>query len=139
MKYKVIAHFQTLFMQGLQHISIKHEWFLILLISVISVMSHLLITSHTTRAVVLIPTFLVLCKMFDLNPVAVVFIALIGINYCVTFPVSSKALLIFYELEERPFTTRQLAYLSLYLMPMYIIVMVVMYFIYWQFTGLHLK
>ncbi|QDW99668.1 SLC13 family permease [Staphylococcus agnetis] len=138
-KYKVIAHFQTLFMQGLQHISIMNEWFLILLISVISVMSHLLITSHTTRAVVLIPTFLILCKMFDLNPVAVVFIALIGINYCVTFPVSSKALLIFYELDERPFTTRQLAYLSLYLMPMYIIVMVVMYFIYWQFTGLHLK
>lgn len=138
-KYKVIAYFQKHMIEVLHDIPTTNEGVLIFLISVISVLSHLLITSHTTRAVVLIPVFLLLSQLFNLNDVAVVFIALIGINYCVTLPVSSKALLIFYELKERPFTTKQLAQLSIWLMPVYVGIMVAFYFIYWQFTGLHLR
>ncbi|NLK10911.1 MAG: SLC13 family permease, partial [Staphylococcus equorum] len=101
--------------------------------------SHLLITSHTTRAVVLVPTVLIFAETFELNPMSVVFITLIGINYCLTLPVSSKALLIFYELDDRPFNTSQLLKLNMWLLPIYVVFMVLMYLFYWQFIGLKLK
>lgn len=138
-KYQVVDYFQNQMMHAIKALPIAHEWFLVLLLSTVSVLSHLVITSHTTRAVVLIPAFILLAQLLSLNPVAIVFIVLIGMNYCVTFPVSSKALLIFYELEPRPYTTKQLAQVSLYLMPLYIGLMIIMYFVYWQFMGLHLK
>lgn len=138
-KYQVVDYFQNQMMHAIKALPIAHEWFLVLLLSTVSVLSHLVITSHTTRAVVLIPAFILLAQLLSLNPVAIVFIGLIGMNYCVTFPVSSKALLIFYELEPRPYTTKQLAQVSLYLMPLYIGLMIIMYFVYWQFMGLHLK
>ncbi|MGS0665267.1 SLC13 family permease [Staphylococcus arlettae] len=138
-KYGVVQYLQDQILVLLKGLPVLPSIVFVIIISIISVGSHLLITSHTTRAVVLIPTVIIFAKTFELNPVSVVFITLIGINYCLTLPVSSKALLIFYELDDRPFNTSQLLKINLWLLPIYIVFMVLMYLFYWQFIGLKLK
>ncbi|RTX83645.1 SLC13 family permease, partial [Mammaliicoccus vitulinus] len=112
---------------------------ILLIIVIITVTSHLYVTSHTTRAVVFVPLFLLFSDMFNLNPVAVVFITLMGTNYCVTFPVSSKALLLFYEQDKKPFKNKDLAKVSSILMPIYMLIMIACYYFWWQYTGLSLR
>ncbi|WP_411842892.1 SLC13 family permease [Salinicoccus sp. HZC-1] len=136
--YKVTDFFQERFLSLFSALDVTNEFIMLTLIVLISVTSHLYITSHTTRAVVFIPVLLIFADMFSLNPVAVVFIALIGINYCVTLPVSSKALLIFYEEDGRPFETRDLVKVSMWLMPIYIVLMIITYYVFWQHVGLNL-
>lgn len=114
------------------------DWALVTIILLITVTSHLYMTSHTTRAIVFIPSFILFSQSIGLDPVAVIFLSLIGMNYCITVPVSSKALLLFYEEGDISYDAKQLAKISSVLMPVYMIVMLVFYFTYWQWTGLHL-
>ncbi|WP_252504929.1 SLC13 family permease [Sporosarcina sp. Marseille-Q4943] len=114
------------------------EWMLVSIILLVTVTSHLYITSHTTRAIVFIPSFIVFSQSIGMDPAAVVFLSLIGMNYCITVPVSSKALLLFYEEGEVSYDAKQLAKVSSVLMPIYLLVMLLFYFTYWQWTGLHL-
>ncbi|WP_105992949.1 SLC13 family permease [Staphylococcus simulans] len=138
-KYKVLDVIQHNLFKVMHHLELTNTFVPLVLIVVISVTSHLYITSHTSRAVVFIPLLIVFGKMFGLNLTAVVFMALIGMNYCLTFPVSSKALLLFYENKEKAFTIKQLMHLSMWLMPLYMIAMIVMYYVFWQHVGLALK
>lgn len=114
------------------------EWVIVLLILVVTATSHLYITSHTTRAIVFIPGLLLFSETIGVNPVTVVFLSLIGMNYCVTVPVSSKALLLFYEEGEQSYSASHLLKISTILMPIYILVMLLFYFTYWKWTGMHL-
>lgn len=112
------------------------EFLVVVLIIIVTVTSHLYITSHTTRAIVFIPSLLLFGKLIEADPVAIVFISLIGMNYCMTFPVSSKALLLFYEEGEITYDARDLLKISIILMPVYILVLILFYFTYWNWTGL---
>jgi anion transporter len=112
------------------------EWFIVLLILLVTVTSHLYITSHTARAIVFIPSLLLFGQTIGAEPDAVVFLSLIGMNYCVTFPVSSKALLLYYEEGEISYDARHLLKISIVLMPLYILVILLFYFTYWRWTGL---
>lgn len=114
------------------------EWLIVFIILLLTVTSHLYITSHTTRAIVFIPSLLLFSESIGLNPSSVVFLSLIGMNYCVTVPVSSKALLLFYEEGEISYNASNLLKISAILMPLYILIMMLFYFSYWQWTGLHL-
>lgn len=114
------------------------EWAIVLIILVVTVTSHLYITSHTTRAIVFIPGLILFSEMIGVNPSTVVFLSLIGMNYCVTVPVSSKALLLFYEEGEISYDARNLLKISMLLMPLYILVILLFYFSYWQWTGMRL-
>ncbi|KWU62452.1 sodium:solute symporter [Bacillus mycoides] len=117
----------------------KQSIFIVLLVIVIlSVTSHLYITSHTTRAVIFIPPLLYFASNLQLNEVAVLFLGIVGMNYCLTFPVSSKALLLFQESDRETFQPQDLLKLSSYLGVIYIIVMVLFYYAYWQWVGLSL-
>lgn len=137
-RYNVVTYLQSHIMQFLKSLGQVSELMIVIVIIMISVFSHLVITSHTTRTVVLIPAFIVFAKLFQLNEVAVVFLALIGINYCLTFPISSKAILVFYEEEDKPFEPKHLFKLSCILMPLYCLFMLGMYFTFWKFIGLEL-
>jgi hypothetical protein len=55
-----------------------------------------------------------------------------------TFPVSSKALLVYFEEEEINYQADDLLKLSLILMPIYLFVMILFYFTYWRWTGMGL-
>lgn len=114
------------------------DWLIVLMILTITVTSHLYITSHTTRAIVFIPGLILFSELIGVNPSTVVFLSLIGMNYCVTVPVSSKALLLFYEEGDISYDARNLVKLSAILMPLYIFIIMLFYFTIWQWTGMHL-
>ncbi|WP_314347763.1 SLC13 family permease [Mammaliicoccus vitulinus] len=139
LSYKVIQYIQENLFGYLSQFENINVQVILLIIVIITVTSHLYVTSHTTRAVVFVPLFLLFSDMFNLNPVAVVFITLMGTNYCVTFPVSSKALLLFYEQDKKPFKNKDLAKVSSILMPIYMLIMIACYYFWWQYTGLSLR
>lgn len=110
----------------------------ILAIAVISLASHLFMTSHVARTAALGPPFILMAQTAELNPVAVLFIATAGMNYCLTLPVCSKALLMFQDVDGVTFRPRDLLRLSAVLTPVHLGLMVVFYFGWWQWTGLSL-
>ncbi|MBD1383557.1 SLC13 family permease [Metabacillus arenae] len=113
------------------------EFVTLLLLTVISLSSHLYITSHTMRAVILAPPLLSLALAENLNVVSIVFLLMVGMNYCLTFPVSSKALLIYFD-EKRSFQAQDLRNLSKVLSVVYLLIIIVFYYTYWRWTGLTL-
>ena len=110
----------------------------LLLLSLISLTSHLYMTSHTARAAALVPPLLYLANSLQLNPVAVLFLSTLGMDYCLTFPVSSKALLIFCELDEQTYKPADLLHLSSVLLLVHLGLIIVFYFGYWRWIGLQL-
>ncbi|MCM3669700.1 SLC13 family permease [Mesobacillus maritimus] len=114
------------------------DWLIVLTVLLTTVTSHLYITSHTTRALVFIPSLLIFSETIGINPSTVTFLSLIGMNYCVTFPVSSKALLLFYEEGDLSYDAKQLLKISMILMPVYILTMMIFYFTFWRWTGMQL-
>jgi di/tricarboxylate transporter len=110
----------------------------LLLIGFMSLTSHLYMTSHTVRAVALVPPFLYLANSLDLNATAVLFISTVGMDYCLTLPVSSKAILVFQETDVETFRPADLLRLSAVLVLAHMALMVVFYYGYWQWTGLAL-
>lgn len=100
--------------------------------------AHLYMVSHTARVVALLPPLLLLADRLGLNPVAVAFLANVGMDYCLTLPVSSKALLIF-QGEERPaWNSTDLLRLGALLAPAYAALMVGAYYLFWAHAGLAL-
>ena len=132
----VVSWMEREMMGNLHLFTTMPEWFMVIGILLVATTSHLYITSHTTRAIVLIPSLLLVAQAIEANAVSVVFLSLIGMNYCVTFPISSKALLLFYEEESVSYEARDLMKISVYLLPLYIAVMLLFYFTYWRWTGL---
>jgi anion transporter len=110
----------------------------LLTLAFISLTSHIYMTSHTARAAALIPGMLYLAASLELNPVAVLFISTVGMDYCLTFPVSSKALLMFQELETETYQPSDLLRLSAVLLIVHLVLMVAFYYGYWRWIGLEL-
>lgn len=107
-------------------------------IAMISLASHLFMTSHVARTAALGPPFILMAQTAELNPVAVLFIATAGMNYCLTLPVCSKALLLFQDVDGVTFRPGDLLRLSAVLTPVHLVLMIVFYFGWWQPTGLSL-
>ncbi|MBM7679283.1 SLC13 family permease [Gracilibacillus alcaliphilus] len=134
----VVKWIETSIFQLITSFSDFSTWGMLCFILVVSITSHLYITSHTTRAIVFIPGLILLSTSFGFNTTAVLFLGLVGMNYCLTFPVSSKALLVYFEAEEMHYQAKDLMKLSMVLMPVYFISMLLFYFTYWEWTGLSL-
>jgi anion transporter len=111
---------------------------ILLVLSLISLTSHIYMTSHTARAVALVPALLYLGNSLQLNPIAVLFIGTVGMDYCLTFPVSSKALLMFLELDRDTYKPTDLLRLSSVLLLVHLGLIVLFYYSYWHWIGLKL-
>ena len=109
---------------------------ILLTVAFISLTSHVYMTSHAARAAALVPPLLYLAGSLDLNPVAVLFIGTVGMDYCLTFPVSSKALLMFQEAGGETYQPADLLRLSSVLLIVHLVMIVLFYYGYWQWTGL---
>jgi anion transporter len=107
-------------------------------LSVLGLTAHIYMTSHAARTTALLPPLLLLAAELKIDPVAVAFLATVGINYCLTFPVSSKALLMFQEMDGDNRMPTDLLHLSAILLPAHLVLMVLFYFGYWQHVGLAL-
>ena len=112
------------------------QYLILATVAFISLTSHIYMTSHSARAAALVPAMIYFATSFEFNPAALVFISTVGMDYCLTFPVSSKALLLFQELDTETFQPADLLRLSAVLMIVHLILMVVFYYGYWQFVGL---
>lgn len=110
----------------------------VLAVTMITLTSHIYLTSHTARTAALIPPLLSLAQGLGLNGATIMFIATVGMNYCLTFPVSAKGLLMFQELEDETWIPTDLLKLSAVLMPIYAALMVVFYYAWWRNVGLAL-
>ena len=111
---------------------------ILILFGLIALTSHLYMTSHTARAAALVPAILYLANSLQLNPVAVLFLSTVGMDYCLTFPVSSKALLMFQGIDGGTYKPTDLLRLSAVLMPVHLGLMVLFYYSYWHWVGLTL-
>ena len=114
------------------------QYLILLTVAFISLTSHIYMTSHSARAAALVPAMIYFATSFGFNPAALVFISTVGMDYCLTFPVSSKALLLFQELDAETFQPADLLKLSAVLLIVHLILMVAFYYGYWQFVGLKL-
>lgn len=106
-------------------------------LSALTLASHLLITSHAARAAALVPPLIALAATLKVDATALVFIGTVGMNYCQTLPVSSKALLMF-QGEEAGLRPADLLRLSVVLAPAHLLLMIAFYFGYWRWVGLSL-
>jgi anion transporter len=107
-------------------------------LSFVTLTAHIYMTSHAARTASLLPPLLLLAAELKIDPVAVAFLTTVGINYCLTFPVSSKALLMFQEMDSENRMPAHLFRLSMILMPVHLLLMVLFYFGYWSHIGLSL-
>ncbi len=105
-------------------------------LSVVALTAHIYMTSHAARTAALLPPLLLLAAELNIDPVAVAFLATVGINYCLTFPVSSKALLMFQEMDGENQMPADLLRLSSVLLPSHLLLMIIFYFGYWRHIGL---
>jgi len=105
----------------------------LILLGVVAVSAHLYLMSHTARVAALVPPLLALAGEFGWNPTAVVLVTVIGIDYCLTLPICSKAILM-YELDRGQ--AADLFRLSLILMPTYLLLLIACYFVWWVPLGL---
>jgi len=112
------------------------QYLILATVAFISLTSHIYMTSHSARAAALVPAMIYFATSFGFNPATLVFISTVGMDYCLKFPVSSKALLMFQELDAETFQPPDLLKLSAVLLIIHLILMVVFYYGYWQFVGL---
>jgi anion transporter len=112
------------------------QYLILLTVAFISLTSHIYMTSHSARAAALVPAMIYFASSFEYNAAALVFISTVGMDYCLTFPVSSKALLLYQELETDTFQPSDLLKLSAVLLIVHLVLMVVFYYGFWQFVGL---
>lgn len=118
--------------------SAQSSLIIFLVLAIISLTSHIYMTSHTARAAALVPPLLYLASSLNVNPVAVLFLSTLGMDYCLTFPVSSKALLVYQDLEEGGFRPKDLLRLSSVLIVIHLVLMVLFYYTWWRWVGLSL-
>lgn len=119
-------------------VNAESRFLILVVLTLISLTSHIYMTSHTARAVALVPALLYLASSLQLNPVAVLFISTVGMDYCLTFPVSSKALLMFQELEGETYQPSDLLRLSSVMLLVHFGLMLLFYYGYWRWIGLSL-
>ena len=117
---------------------VESHLLILLILAFISLTSHVYMTSHAARAAALVPPLLYLAGVLKVDPVAVLFIGAVGMDYCQTLPVSSKALLMFQDVGEETFGTSDLMRLSSVLLIVHLVLIVLFYYGYWQWVGLSL-
>jgi di/tricarboxylate transporter len=120
------------------HVGSGSELPLLLLTLLVTATAHIYMPSHAARAAALVPPLLYVAAASELDPLALVFLGTIGLDYCSTFPVSSKALMLYQGLDGEPFQAPDLLRLSAALLPLYILLMLLFYFSYWRWLGLAL-
>jgi anion transporter len=116
--------------------NINSQFFILLLLTIISLTSHIYMTSHTARAAALVPPLLYLASSLNINPVAVLFLSTLGMDYCLTFPVSSKALMVYHDAEEDGFKSTDLLRLSSVMIVVHLALVILFYYTWWRWVGL---
>lgn len=109
-------------------------------VAIISLLSHLLITSRTARASVLIPLIVLLAVSLGYNPTTLAFLATAAAGYCLTLPVSAKPVTMFSQIEGvATYEPADLMRLSKYLLPIHFALLILFAYLVWPQIGLTVR
>jgi solute carrier family 13 (sodium-dependent dicarboxylate transporter), member 2/3/5 len=109
---------------------------LIVLCAVVALVSHLVITSRTVRATVLIPACAIPFAANGASVSMMIFVAVIACGFCQTFTVSAKPVAIYAQLDTPTFSKNDLLTLSAALaLPMLALIVTFAVFV-WPHFGL---
>jgi solute carrier family 13 (sodium-dependent dicarboxylate transporter), member 2/3/5 len=115
-----------------------HGWIVVLAAALVGLLSHLVITSRSARAVILIPTVAVPLAVGELNPAALIFLIVVASGFCQTFAVSAKPVALFSAQDEPAYSDADLLRLSLALLPVMLALLLVFALLIWPLQGLPL-
>lgn len=106
------------------------------LASLAALLSHLLITSRTARAMVLIPTVALPLAASGVNPALLIFVTVVGSGFCQTLAVSAKPVALFAKAEWPTYGDADLLRLSMALLPLMAALLLVFALGVWPLQGL---
>lgn len=111
----------------------------VVLVTVVSVASHLLIPSRTARSAALIPVVIASAPAFGLDPAAMAFLSTAAAGFCHTLPSSAKPIAVFSDIPGVPtYGAGDLARLSQFLAPLMVLLLLVFAVLVWPQLGLPL-
>nr|WP_300313806.1 SLC13 family permease [Halomonas sp.] len=111
-------------------------WLVITLTALIASLAHLLITSRTARASVLIPAVAFPLAATGVNPVTLMLVITLGTGFCQTLPVSAKPVALFSSAVEGGFEKPDLLRLATILLPIFMGLLIVLAIFIWPLLGL---
>jgi solute carrier family 13 (sodium-dependent dicarboxylate transporter), member 2/3/5 len=108
----------------------------LLVASLLALLSHLVITSRTARATVLIPA--VALPLAALGPDAglLIFVTVVGSGFCQTLSVSAKPVAMFAQADAPTYRDADLLRLSLALLPLMLALLMLFALVVWPLQGL---
>lgn len=107
-------------------------------VAIIGLLSHLVITSRSARAAILIPAVILLALALGYNPAALAFGAALASGYCLTFTVSAKPVALFAQLPTATYGPADLLRLSGVLLPLHFLLLLLFSGLIWPALGLEL-
>lgn len=90
----------------------------------IATLSHLVIVSRTARVAVLVPAVALPLAALGHDPFTLVMTVTVGSGFCQTLPISAKPVMIFAASGDAPFDGRDLLRLSLWLAPVFVVLVI---------------
>jgi di/tricarboxylate transporter len=110
--------------------------FVVAIVVLIALIAHLVITSRTARATVLIPTLAIPLLALGFNPAALILVTVLGTGFCQTLPASAKPVALFAKTDAETYRPADLLRLSLWLAPMMFAGLMLMAFVVWPAQGI---
>lgn len=99
--------------------------------ALVSLLAHLVITSRTARATVLIPTLALPLAGLGHDPKLLILVAVMGSGFCQTLTASAKPVAVFAKAERPTYTPADLLRLSSVLLPMMLALLVLFALVVW--------
>nr|WP_236778045.1 SLC13 family permease [Agrobacterium tumefaciens] len=103
---------------------------------IIGTFSHLVITSRTARATVLIPAFALPLSALGVDPVVLVMVVTLASGFCQMTMVSAKPVVLFGGLEPAAFTQTDLRRLGYIIVPPFMFLLILVAIVLWPLQGL---
>lgn len=102
-------------------------------VAVITLTSHLYITSRSARGAVIAPLVILLALSMKLDPHVLAWVTAAGVGYCITLVVSAKPLAMFQQMnsDQPAYTAGDLARLSGVLAPLHLVLILLFALFYW--------
>jgi len=111
-------------------------WTIAFVAALLSSLAHVVITSRTARAGVLIPVLALPLAGLGADPSSLIFLTAIGSGFCQTLMVSAKPLVVFGTTEAPTFAQADLLRLAAWLLPAFIALLVIFAMFVWPEVGL---
>ncbi len=106
------------------------------LVALFGLLSHLVITSRSSRASVIIPLVIFLAVGLGFSPTTFAFMTAAATGFCLTLPVSAKPVAMFSKVDGATYASRDLLRLSGILLPVHLVLLVAFAFLIWPALGL---